>query len=105
MNRATTGFETELKGGTELANVMLGEFAVEKLIPAEETAGSEALAADSEYARRGGTLAGIDFTDVPVLLDGGPTRTAARLLVSAAFLSWELMRPKAAFCEPATSWC
>lgn len=48
MSRATTGFETELNGGTELANVKLAEFAVDRPMLAEATGGSETLALDNE---------------------------------------------------------
>jgi len=78
--------ETELNGGTELANVMAGEFALDRPTLAEATGGRGTLTPDSEYEARGGTLAGADFTTAAVLLPGGPTRMAARLL-SVAFLS------------------
>jgi len=103
MSRATTGFETELNGGTELANATLDEFTVDRPMLAEETGGSTGRAPGSGNAARGGTLAVTDLTAAAELpLAGGATRTAASP-PSAAFLSWEFIRPNAALCEPATS--
>ena len=103
MSRATTGFDTELNGGTELANATLDEFVVGKPMLAEETGGSMARAVGSGNAARGGALAATDLTTAAVpLLAGGATKTAARPL-SAAFLSCVFISPNAAFCEPATS--
>jgi len=90
------GFETELNGGTELGNVMLAEFALDKPTLAEAAGGSETLTLDNEYAARGGTLAGIDFAAAVLLLPGAATTTGP-----APFLSCEFIKPNAALCEPA----
>jgi len=90
------GFETELNGGTELGNVMLAEFALDKPTLAEAAGGSETLTLDNEYAARGGILAGIDFAAAVLLLPG-----AATTMGPAPFLSCEFIRPNAALCEPA----